>query len=134
MTGIVKKAALGVALGASALVAVAPAEAQYYRGNRHYRHHDRTGVAVAAGVIGLGIGAAIASSNRGRYGGGYYGGGYYDRGYYNGGDYNRGYYDRGYYDGDYNRGYYDSPRYRRCYTQRYYDDWYGRWVRVRRCR
>ena len=78
------------------------------------------------GLLGLGVGAAIASSNHDRY----YDRGYaYDRGYYyqapprvvyreryyerppvvvyRDGYYDRGYYDRGYYDRGYPRGYYD---------------------------
>lgn len=40
---------------------------RYYGGRRYYRRNN-TGAAVAAGIIGLGVGAAIASSaNRPRY-------------------------------------------------------------------
>lgn len=40
----------------------------YYRGDRGYRrHHNNGGAALAAGVIGLGLGAAIASANQPRY-------------------------------------------------------------------
>lgn len=39
----------------------------YYRGDRGYRHRNNNGAAIAAGVIGLGIGAAIASANQPRY-------------------------------------------------------------------
>jgi hypothetical protein len=87
---IVTKLGLGAALAATALTTAAPAEAQRY-GYRHYGHGDAAGAAILGGIVGLGVGAAIASSNRDRY---------YDRGYYNGGYYNRGYaYDRGYYRG-----------------------------------
>ena len=73
----------------SALTAAAPAEAQRYR----HRDRDNTGTAIAAGIAGVVIGAAIASSSRDRY---------YDRGY-------RGY-DR--YDGYYRqRGYYPRESY-----------------------
>lgn len=77
MAGFLKKAVLGATLAASAVVSAAPADAQYYRG---YRHHDGIGAggaAVLGGLLGLGVGAAIASNNnRDRY---------YDRGYaYNG--------------------------------------------------
>lgn len=110
-----KKAGLATVLAATTLTAAAPADAQ-----RYWRHRDRGGDvatgAIIGGVIGLGLGAAIASSNRDRY---------YDRGYY----YNDGYYrvpprrfyrdryyapprgywrDRGYYRGGYN-GYYGQP-------------------------
>lgn len=71
MSALWKKTALGVGLAATALASAAPAQAQ------RYWHRDRGGDTAAGaligGVIGLGLGAAIASSNRGRY---------YDRGYY----------------------------------------------------
>ena len=65
----------GVSIGSTA-------SAQY----RHYYHHDNSGAAVAAGIAGLAVGAALADSNRGYYNGGYYDGGYYARpyGYYYG--------------------------------------------------
>lgn len=96
MMGMWKKATLAVALSASVLATAAPAEAQ------RYWHRGRGGGDVAAGailggVLGLGIGAAIASSNRDRY---------YDRGYYN----------RGYY----NDPYYAPPPPRVVYRERYY--------------
>lgn len=96
------KGALAVALLAgSSLAMTAPAEARY---------HDHTGTAIAAGIIGLGIGAAIASADHhDRYyandGYGYDSYGYdapvnyYAQpsyGYSYGVTYDRGYYDRGY--------------------------------------
>jgi hypothetical protein len=111
--------------GAVAATAI-PAEAQardYYRYSRHH-HGDRTGTAVAAGVVGLALGAALASSGNNRSGG-YYrgGGGYYSSGYaydpYYGGDY--GYYDRGYYP---RRGYSDRYSYRTCESSRWVWDPY----------
>jgi len=72
---IMKTAMGGAALAATLLASASPAEARDRYG---YRHHDNTGAAVVAGIAGLAIGAAIASSNSG----GYYNGGYYDRGYY----------------------------------------------------
>lgn len=108
MTHVFEKAALGAALVASAALATTPAEAR----DRHYnRGHDRTGTAIAAGVVGLAIGAAIASGSRR---GSYYNDGYYDsryrgsnyypqQSYYNYNNYQRGYnyenYDRRYRDG-----------------------------------
>lgn len=82
MNGLLKKAGLGIALAATALTAAAPADAQRWGryGGWHggYRHYDRGGnVAAGAllgGIVGLGLGAAIADSNRDRY---------YDRRYYN---------------------------------------------------
>ena len=57
MNSILKKAGLGVAMAATALTVAAPAEAQYYR---HRDRGDATGAAIVGGIIGLGIGAAIA--------------------------------------------------------------------------
>ncbi len=84
MNGFLKKAGLGVALAATALTAAVPADAQrwgrggYGRGYGWGGYHHRgggnaAGAAVLGGILGLGVGAAIASSNRPRY---------YDRGYY----------------------------------------------------
>ena len=130
MAYLIKRMVLGATLAATALTAAAPAEAQ------RYRRYNRGGGDVAAGavlggIVGLGIGAAIASNNRGRYYDrgprGFRGRGYYNRGY--GYGYNDGYvYDRrfdrrrarqarrayrnGYRDGFYGapRGYYGAPR------------------------
>lgn len=82
MNGLMKKAGLGVALAATVLTAAAPADAQRwgrgYRGGGWGGYHHRgggnaAGAAVLGGILGLGVGAAIASNNRPRY---------YDRGYY----------------------------------------------------
>jgi len=72
-------ATAALALGGVTLGAAAPAEARYhgYHGgyHGHYYHHGG-GSALAAGIIGLGVGAAIASD--GYYGPrGYYGPAYY---------------------------------------------------------
>ena len=126
------KITTGVLAGATMLVAATPAEAQY----RHYRHHnrgDRTALAIGAGALGLAVGAALSSGNRGYYRGrsyygnrGYYGGGYYGRPY----AYNYG----GYYGSPYGYGssYYGYSR-PRCWTDRQWDEWRGRWRRVRVC-
>ncbi|MCU6455883.1 hypothetical protein LPN01_17530 [Sphingomonas sp. A2-49] len=92
MNALMKKAGLGIALAATALTAAAPAEAQRWGGYRHYNRGGNTAAgALLGGIVGLGIGAAIASSNRD---------GYYDRGY---------------------RGYYDAPPPPRVvYRDRYY--------------
>jgi hypothetical protein len=70
MFAFVKKAALGAVLAATVLSAASPAEAR----DRRYRGDDRAAVAVGAGVLGLALGAAIASDRRDRY--------YDDRYYY----------------------------------------------------
>lgn len=120
MNGLMKKAGLGIALAATALTAAAPADAQRY--GRGYRHHggNAAGAAVLGGILGLGVGAAIASSSRDRY---------YDRGYNGYSGYPRGYYD------SYPRGYVDQYRdYQpRCWVERRYDPYYDRSVRVRVC-
>ena len=111
-----------VALGASTLVAIAPADAQRwgrgyygrgYGGGHYYRRGgSRTGLAIGAGILGLAAGAAIASSNNRGYG---YGGGY--NGYYGGGPYADGY------------------SYREvCQVTREWDPYRERYVRVRYCR
>jgi hypothetical protein len=127
--------ATSIALGAATLAVTAtPAEAQRGRGydryDRHdrydrydrYNRRDRGGSAIAAGVAGLAIGAALSSRNR--YDRGYYGDGYY----YDGPRYRDSYYsyDRPYRYRGYDRG--------GCYTRRVWDPYYGRRVRVRYCR
>ncbi|KUR70277.1 hypothetical protein AQZ52_15600 [Novosphingobium fuchskuhlense] len=73
-----KKATLALALGATALASATPAMADPYYGGGYgsYRHHGRggdgTGAAIAGGIIGLALGAIIASAansnhNRDRY-------------------------------------------------------------------
>lgn len=118
MRTMMKKATLAVALGASAIVASAPADAQYRRYDRY--RGNRGGDAVIAGIAGLAIGAALTANRN-------------DRRY----DYDRGYYaQRGYYpnDGYYARNYYNQyDGYDRCYTRKVYDPYIGRRVRVRYC-
>jgi hypothetical protein len=133
MNGFFKKAGLGVALAATALTAAAPADAQrwgrggYGRGygggwHGHRSGGNAAGAAVLGGILGLGVGAAIASSNnRNRY---------YDRGYYNGGYYAQppvAYYNppvRTYYREDY------RPR---CWNEWRVDPYYGDRVSVQVC-
>lgn len=123
MKSFLTKAVLGATLGATALTVATPADAQRYR----YHHRDRGGATVAAGIAGLAIGAALASSANDRYRHDYY----RSRGYRY--DYDDYYYrQRGYYPTD---GYY-AYRYRnynRCFTERRYDPYYGRRVKVRVC-
>lgn len=88
-----------------------------YSGYRYHRHHGNdAGVAIAAGVVGLALGAALASDSGRRS---YYDDGYYRRSYSYGG-----YYDPGY-------GYYDDG-YRVCESRRWvYDPYIGRNVQIR---
>ena len=108
--------ALGALTITGALLATAPAEARpgygfygfgggyggwhhgspWRHGYRWHHHDDDAGIALGAGIVGLALGAAIAS-DRSRYDDRYYDG---PRGYYD--DYG---YDRGYY------GYDPYPRY-----------------------
>lgn len=120
MTSLIGKAAVGAALAATAVLAAAPAEAR----DRYWRPHhgDDAAVAVAAGIAGLAIGAALASDNhRGRY--------YYDRGYYP--RYRSSYYyyprSSSYYYDSYPRGYYYGGRYDGY--DRYYERQHRRWHR-----
>lgn len=132
MTSFIKKSILGLTAAATLATVAAPAEARRWRVDGD----DDAAWAIGAGILGIGIGAAIASSGRSRYHDRYYGGGYYDP-YY---DRGYGHYDRGY--GDYDRGYYDDRYYRRhhrysyrdrCYTRRVWDPYWGRRVKVRYC-
>ena len=117
-------AAAMAAITFGGVVATTAAEAQPYRGHRgdYYggrRHNNNdAGVAIAAGVVGLALGAAIAGNNNGSRG-------YYDRGY--GRAYAPGYaYGPGY-------GYGPPPRYRVCQSrERVYDPYIGRSVVIRR--
>lgn len=120
-------AALAALTFTGALATAAEAHDRRYR----HRHDNDDGAAIAAGIAGLAIGAALASNGRDR---GYYNDRYYDRGYYG-----RGYYydDRRYYR---DRRYYSPPRYSyyrhrgpRCDTVRRWDPYYGGYVRIRRC-
>ncbi|MDE2403682.1 MAG: hypothetical protein KGM17_03065 [Sphingomonadales bacterium] len=63
------KAVVAATLAATALggLAATPAHAQYYRGYRHHGGGDGAAVAVGAGLLGLAVGAAIASSDRPHY-------------------------------------------------------------------
>ena len=131
MTGFVKKTVFGGVLAATVLSVAAPAEAQYYRGYRHRGGGDAAAGALIGGIVGLGLGAAIASSNnRDRY---------YDRGYYYGPQPRGSYYNsypQSYYN-SYPQPYYNDYRYNyrpRCYVERQYDPYYGRGVNVRVCR
>lgn len=107
-------------LAAGAVGVLAAGTSAQARDGYYYRHHDDTAAAaIAGGVIGLALGAAIASDNGPRY--------YYPRGYYYGPPPRVYYYDypRTYYYRTYPRAYY-YPR----YDYRYYRG-DGRWDRGR---
>jgi hypothetical protein len=114
MKNSITRIGLATALVATSLATAAPAEARghYYR---HYRGGgDDAAIAIGAGIIGLALGAAIASNHDDDY--------YYPDGY-------NGYYD---YPAPYGYYYYNSyPRYRVYrYPDRYYRGYYGnRWDR-----
>ena len=77
-----KKTALAGALAATALTSVTPAMAQGYGGYRHRDRGDSTGAAIVGGIVGIAIGALIASSgNKNKH-----------RGYRNDLEYRDGYY------------------------------------------
>lgn len=110
-------AALAALTFAGAMATTAEAHDRRYR----HSHRDNDGAAVAAGIAGLAIGAALASGQR-------------DRGYYDNRYRDRGYYGRPGYGPPVRYGYYDNRRYRqRCETVRRWDPYYGGYVRVRRC-
>ena len=104
------KSAIAAGLATLALAAT-PAQARddYYRG--HDRGGDDAAIAIGAGVVGLALGAALASGNR-------------DRDYYYDDDY---YQPRGYYYRSYPRYYggYDNRYYRN--NRRGYNRWHGGW-------
>lgn len=99
---LIRKTVLGLALGAAALTVASPAMADGWRGHRG--GGDTTGAAIAGGIVGLAVGAAIASNHDHR-------------------DYRD---DRYYYDGDYPR--YRAYYYYRDYPRPYYrNDYRGGW-------
>ncbi len=111
-----------ITLGGAVCATVTPAQAHddwdhNYRGD--YGRHDRNdnGAAVAAGVLGLALGAALASNSNSHSYGRDYGYGYSSYGY---GPQYDGYYERPYYS------------YRTCETERWvWDPYIGRYVPVR---
>jgi hypothetical protein len=58
---LIKKASIATALAATALVSASPAMA------RHNRGDDTAAIAIGAGIIGLALGAIVASSNNDRH-------------------------------------------------------------------
>lgn len=132
MKKLITRTGLALALGATAIVASAPAQAQRYNGRGSYHGRDNgAGTAIVAGIAGLAIGAAIASSSRRS-----------DRDVYardSYQEYPQAYYQDGYDRNDY-RSYdrdsyraYDRGYARDCTVRRAWDRYSGREVRVRVC-
>ena len=131
MRKILASALAALTFGGAVAATASPAQAEHYGYYRPYyyghRHHDSddAAIAVAAGVAGLALGAALSSGDRGgRYYRSYpsrsY---YYDRGY--------GYYGGGYYDRPYGYGYDYGPRV--CISRdRVWDPYIGRDVMIER--
>lgn len=144
MNKFIKAGVAALTLTAVAAGAALPADAQprrdyrYDQGSRYDRdRHNDTGVAIAAGVLGLALGAAIASNNHSNssryYSGSSYGNGYYSNGYDNRYGYGSGYgsgYGYGYGYDSYGRGY-DSSYGRTCERDTRTWDRYGRPVIIR---
>jgi hypothetical protein len=119
--------AAALTFGGAVAAAAAPADARpygghyghYNYGHSHHRNND-AGVAIAAGVVGLALGAALAGNS---------GHSYYNSGYYNGGYYNNGYYNNGYGYPAYGGYGYGGYGYRTCESRRWvYDPYIGRRV------
>jgi len=104
-----------ITLGGAVCATAAPAEARgYYHGGYggHYYRHDNGGAVAAAGIVGLALGAALASDHGYRHSYGY-------------GPYYSSYYGPAYYD-------YGPPVYRVCESERWvWDPYIGRRVPVR---
>jgi len=90
LTAAMAALTFGGAVAATAVPAEArPYDGRYYGDYRRDRRDNDAGVAIAAGIVGLALGAALTSGNNSSYGSygyaqPYYGSGYYDRGYYGG--------------------------------------------------
>nr|WP_295111553.1 hypothetical protein [uncultured Caulobacter sp.] len=143
----VGRVAAGVAALSLVAAAATTASAEQRYGYRDHRGGNTAATAVAAGIVGLAVGAAISDGNRRDRG-------YYNNGYYNNGYYNNGYGNNGYGNGYYNNGYYAPPpppaygygygyaprpyngghRGRDCWTTREYDRWNGGYYERRVCR
>lgn len=107
-------AASMAALTFAGAIGVGAASAQPYRYRDYDRHrHDDAGAAVAAGIVGLALGAALANGGRGSYADGYY-----------------------YGPPRYAYNYYYGPRYggpRHCRTRMVWDPYIGDYVQQTRC-
>jgi hypothetical protein len=77
MSSLFKKTVLATVLAATALAGAAPAMAHDEYGGYHHDGGDGAGLAIGAGILGLAVGAIIASDHHHRDNG-YYANGYYD--------------------------------------------------------
>lgn len=110
-------AAPAVAAPGEASIVEVGARKRAYRGGGN----NAAAAAIIGGIAALGIGAAIASSNRRSYddGYGYYDGGYAPQGYYRQGYSRQGYYGQGYYAQPQPYGYYQADPYAYGYQRHY---------------
>ena len=104
------------ALTLAGAIGAGSASAQDHRDWHRGHDHDNSGAAVAAGIAGLAVGAALASGDQGRYDG--YRGGYY---------YGSPEYAYRYYYGD---GYSGA---RRCHTRNVWDPYARAYIQRTRC-
>lgn len=110
MNKILTAAVAALTIAGSVAAVAGPAQAEPYRySNRHKSNNNNdAGIAIAAGIVGLAIGAAVASSGSNRRNSSYY----YDNGYQQqgyGGAYGNSYYGNGYQQPYYSGGYNNAP-------------------------
>lgn len=143
MKKILTTAMAALTLVGAGLASATPAAAHDWNGYGYGRHDNDAGVAIAGGIVGLALGAAIAShSNHYGYGGGYYsqpyysssygyGSGYgsgYSSGYGYGSGYGSGYGQDSYYGSSYGSGY-SQEGYSTCTSRRsVWDPYAGRYI------
>lgn len=96
MNKILTAAVAALTIAGSVAAVAGPAQAEPYRySNRHKSNNNNdAGIAIAAGIVGLAIGAAVASSNSNKRSSSYYNNGYSQQGY--AGAYGDSYYGNGY--------------------------------------
>ena len=122
-------AALTLAGGALTASAADARDHRNYNGRYYHRDRNNDGAAIAAGIAGLAIGAALAGGSHDRYYDNGYRGGYYRQGYYD-----RGYYGRPYYGPPaYAYGYGYTPRPRNCRTFTRWDPYADAYIRRTTC-
>lgn len=137
MNKILTAAVAALTIAGSVAAVAGPAQAEPYRySNRHKSNNNDAGIAIAAGIVGLAIGAAVASSGSNKRNSSYYyGNGYQQQGY--AGGYGNSYYGNGYqqpyYGGQYGGAPYSYGQDRYAYAprvctsrERVYDRYSGR--------